>query len=560
MGRSKGVTVSVKIPINRDAMTKRTRQRLRQIVGRDTRVIRAFLGVIEQHEDQLLLGPNSLKLDGGKVDRLTITALKVYANVDKRETVPHDFKKRFPRISTNELIECRQTAVALYESYLGLRSIRGRRASKPTVTSMTRRIPRWVFNRRFYLVEKKTSVARWWIDLRDSLDTSQSPGHVHDRLLIPLKTSPFHLNQLSCGNVKAMQVFTDKSGKWWVTIAVRVQTPEPVETSLPYAVLGIDLGIKQAACTTLVTPEKVRETRYFRQPEKDPKIRRLDKQFAELRSEFAYRESQGNNYDKVLLKLRELGNKRENIAREHDRVLVRQLLDYISELSEKYTLYIAVGRLAGIRDSAKRGNFKGRAFRDMIHRWSFARVTNSLKHNLSQQGWSVQGRKVRFKVIPENWTSITCWKCGKRGIRPKQNLFVCPTCGNKCNADKNGSTNIAGRLITLTDSLHSVRGLGFWNHAVNRAKIQEPKAQGKSSRGKSFLSNRDSTATSSPGETAAVRFIQTDLLSNGGDIIESGDNDPAVGKTVERLSVAGSDVPASAQEKETGSVGGIPSP
>jgi hypothetical protein len=39
-----------------------------------------------------------------------------------------------------------------------------------------------------------------------------------------------------------------------------------------------------------------------------------------------------------------------------------------------------------------------------------------------------------------------------------------------------------------------------------------------------------------------------------------GDNDPAVAKTVEKLSVAGSDVPASAQEKDTGSVGGIPSP
>lgn len=85
-------------------------------------------------------------------------------------------------------------------------------------------------------------------------------NHVHNRLLILLKTSPYHLNQLSRGDVKAMQVFTDNSGKWWVTIAVRVATPEQPKTSLPYAVLGIDLGIAQAACTTLVTPEKVRET------------------------------------------------------------------------------------------------------------------------------------------------------------------------------------------------------------------------------------------------------------------------------------------------------------
>lgn len=257
--------------------------------------------------------------------------------------------------------------------------------------------------------------------------------------------------------------------------------------------------------------------------------------------------------------MRNLSSKRENIAREHDRVLVRQLLDYISALSDRYTLYVAIGRLMGIRNSAQRGNGKGRAFRAMIHRWAFARTTNSLRHRLAQQGWCIEGRNARYQIIPEYWTSVTCWKCGHRGERPKQNLFVCPTCGNKCNADKNGSTNIAGRLITLTDSLHSMRGLGFWTRAVDRAKSREPKAQGRSSRGKSFLFKRNSTVTSSSGETAAVRLIQTDLLSTGGVCTELGDNDPAVAKTVERLSVAGSDVPASGQEKETRSVGGIPS-
>lgn len=62
---------------------------------------------------------------------------------------------------------------------------------------------------------------------------------------------------------------------------------------------------------------------------------RLDKQFSELRREFAYRERNGHETDQVFVKLRKLGNTRENIAKEHDRVLVRQLLDYISELSKK---------------------------------------------------------------------------------------------------------------------------------------------------------------------------------------------------------------------------------
>ena len=56
MARSEGTTISVKVPIKWESMTKRSQQRLRQIVGRDTRVIRSFLGIIEQHENELLTG------------------------------------------------------------------------------------------------------------------------------------------------------------------------------------------------------------------------------------------------------------------------------------------------------------------------------------------------------------------------------------------------------------------------------------------------------------------------------------------------------------------------
>ena len=48
---------------------------------------------------------------------------------------------------------------------------------------------------------------------------------------------------------------------------------------------------------------------------------------------------------------------------------------------------------------------------------------------------------------------------------------------------------------------------------------------------------------SGSGESAAVHFVQTDL-SDFGDKIEMSDNDPAVVRTVENLSVAGSDTPA----------------
>jgi hypothetical protein len=59
------------------------------------------------------------------------------------------------------------------------------------------------------------------------------------------------------------------------------------------------------------------------------------------------------------------------------------------------------------------------------------------------------------------------------------------------------------------------------------------------------------------GESAAVHHAQTGLLDVG-DEIKMGDNDPAVARTVGKLSVARSDTSATRQDKEARSVGEIP--
>ncbi|MFW9890006.1 MAG: zinc ribbon domain-containing protein [Candidatus Thorarchaeota archaeon] len=78
--------------------------------------------------------------------------------------------------------------------------------------------------------------------------------------------------------------------------------------------------------------------------------------------------------------------------------------------------------------------------------------------------------------MPETWASIICWKCGSKGKKLKQSYFYCPTCGRKTNADRNGSINIAARMFMLTKSLHSVRGLGLWTRALDRARRARLKA------------------------------------------------------------------------------------
>ena len=103
-------------------------------------------------------------------------------------------------------------------------------------------------------------------------------------------------------------------------------------------------------------------------------------------------------------------------------------------------------------------------------------------------------------------------------------------------------------------------GLGLWTRTLDRVRSARLKAckksSKKSSKGKSLLSKKEPSSGS--GESAAVHHAQSNLLSVSDGAVK-GDNDPAVGRTVENLSVAGSDGPALRQEKEARSVGGIPS-
>jgi hypothetical protein len=103
-----------------------------------------------------------------------------------------------------------------------------------------------------------------------------------------------------------------------------------------------------------------------------------------------------------------------------------------------------------------------------------------------------------------------------------------------------------------------MKGLSKWASTVDTVRSVRLKAHRKSSKksskGKSLLSKKEPSSGS--GESAAVHFVQSDLVCFSDGTGES-DNDLAVVRTVEILSVVGSDAPTSAQEKEARSSGGI---
>ena len=511
MGRSSGVMITAKVPVRWDVLTVRQKTRLSRITSRDTRVITAYLGVIEKHEKNLLVGKKKKRLDAGAIDKLTL-------RTKNRSSVPHDFKQRFSNISVNELQECRDTAIAMWQVYLAL----GRGKPLKAKGYCSRKLPRHVFKQRFEFLYTPNKSIKHWLVLRDSLDSVREGRVRHDKLSIPLNPSSYHLNRLKSGEIKSIQIVKDSGKKWWVLFKVKLK-PEPVDTtSKTPAVIGIDLGIKKAVCSVVLTQKGLKHVQFWTQKDKAKQIERYDQMIASLQSKKENLLKQGLSADDVTQRLRQLSSKRENISFDYDRKLVKLLSEHVLELSDKYDVYVAIGRLKGIRNRARRGNYTGPRFRGMIHRWAFARITGSLKHKLSMNGFSPK----KVFAVPEAWTSIKCHKCGHKGIRPKQSFFLCHTCGYRDNADKNAAINIGRRLIMLIPSLKDEKGLGMW--LLSHEKTTPKTRRSKRSKRMSSLPKR--LPTSSEGKSVAD-CVQTSL-----GMFSS--TDPAMATTMETPSAA----------------------
>jgi IS605 OrfB family transposase len=405
VGRSSGVMITVKVPVKWDVMTDRQKTRLSRITSRDTRVIKAYLGVIEKHEKDLLVGKNKKQLDAGKIDELTL-------RTNTRSIVPHDFKARFSNVSVNEFQECRETAIAMWKAYLAL----GRNKPLKAVGYRSRKLPRHMFKRMFKLSYTPDKEIKHWLTVRDALDSVREGKARHDKLTIPLNPSSYHLNRLKSGEVKSIQIVKDRTRKWWVLFKVKMDTDQLDTEHKPPAVIGIDLGIKKAVCSVVLTRNGLRHVQYWTDRNKVKHIERYDRLVGTLQQKRDSSLNRGSSADDVTKKLRTVSSKRENISFDYDRKLVKQLSDHIIELSQEYDLYVAIGRLRGIRNRARKGDGKGRHFRGMIHSWSFARLTKSLQHKLSMSGFDSK----RVFAVSEAWTSIKCHKCGSTGYRPKQ--------------------------------------------------------------------------------------------------------------------------------------------
>ncbi|NEP02918.1 MAG: IS200/IS605 family element transposase accessory protein TnpB, partial [Symploca sp. SIO2E9] len=109
---------------------------------------------------------------------------------------------------------------------------------------------------------------------------------------------------------------------------------------------------------------------------------------------------------------------------------------------------IAIEDLTGIRE---RTNKKPRSKKDkrLSNNWAFYQLRQYLTYKCLLAG-------VKLYIVPPAYTSLSCHRCLHLGER-KGKKFTCTNCGNKCDADYNGSKNIAA----LGSIINRPRGTGL---------------------------------------------------------------------------------------------------
>ncbi len=435
------VRTTVRIRMKTEVLTAQKLKKLQQITGRDSRSIHHYLKVIYHNEEHLVRRKGDKKVNKAKLDQLTLTTTKKSAH-PTRFKVRHDLKKQFPRSSHDELQECRDKAVAIYHNQQALNT-------SPASNVLSKKLPRTQSaNKNRFKLESapNNTIARWWIGIRDSLDSRKNNTTKHERVWLPLACSPYHEHKLKQGKVQALEVlYYPKKKEWWLHFILS-HLPEVYSSSRPPAVLGIDLGINKRAVSALLTPKGVinrHEIRFWSDKTRKKMLKQTERKIAKLQQQLAQTPTDSKERRKFLHQLKTLRKRQRTDHKLTDHMYVNKLVKYILSLGRKYELFVVLGFPVNILKSHYRGNQRPRS-RKSVHKWNYRRVIELLKFKLSLQGWEEH----RVMSIGESWTSSICSRCGSfHTLRLDQPTFICHTCGYQINADLNGAKNIARRLI-----------------------------------------------------------------------------------------------------------------
>ncbi len=214
-------------------------------------------------------------------------------------------------------------------------------------------------------------------------------------------------------------VVSEKGGRWFVSITVEMNQPQPVQFSQP--VVGIDLGIKKLAVLSDGT--------YYPNQEL-------------VRSELAHLK-----YLSRRLSRRQMGSKRwykakEELVRFHARI-ANQRTDYLHKMTTEIASTFAV---IGIEDLNVIGMLKNHRHARSIADASFGEIRRLLTYKSEWLGGKV------VAIHPFYPSSKLCSFCGalNQKLTLKDREWVCPICYSLHDRDLNAALNIeieASRLL-----------------------------------------------------------------------------------------------------------------
>jgi len=255
-----------------------------------------------------------------------------------------------------------------------------------------------ILRRDVYKLEKTASkLTEYWLRV--------PIGDVKGGIWIPIKPHTPITDDFRLREAKIIR----HNGCWFVYLIVQAEIAERKTSS----VLAVDLGVHNAATTANSSDKTVR---FY-----GKNIRVVRGHYYHLRRNLPNRKA-----------VRKMGKHEQRIVTHELHVISKAIVE---EAVAKNSV-IVVGKLKGIRKPRK---FQSRRSKRKVASFPFYKLTQFIKYKAAWKGISVL-------EVSEAYTSITCSRCGCRGVRVR-GLFRCPECGLDLNADVNGARNILARAL-----------------------------------------------------------------------------------------------------------------
>jgi putative transposase len=219
-----------------------------------------------------------------------------------------------------------------------------------------------------------------------------------------------------------------RSGKWFVSLQVEVDVPEPIHSSR--SAVGIDLGIAKFA--TLSNGEVYTPLNSFR---------KLEKKLAKLQRQLKNKKKFSANWKKAKASISKLHSKIANARK-----------DYLHKISNEITNNHGMIAIEDLKICNMSKSAKG----DAENHGKNVAAKSGLNKSILDQGWYEFRRQLTYKqqwkggvlvAVPPHHTSQTCPAClsVNKLNRQSQAHFECIECGFTENADLVGAINILNR-------------------------------------------------------------------------------------------------------------------